>query len=162
MSGELRKSIYRAKRSGATKVRVSTLIDERLYRSVLRLAIEKFGVQRGAMSYAVEEALAWWLAHASGAHIGAHNPRPTTQDVFKKVAADLKLDFDGYLPKSIPCNMMLDSIMRALGIKYRSAVEWLYKFYVEGLVKPLSPKMTPTKPWDVKKVRVWEIAAMAV
>ena len=154
-----RKSIYRSKRLGKTKVRLNICISKSLWEKVNRIAPKVFGVNRGALSYAIEEALKYWLYYADGG--SSLNPRPNVRDAWNAVVNKVRYHFDMIVPATVPHNLLLQSTMQALGVKTRSATDWIFKFYTENLIKPYSPKPAPTliKPSDTKRVRVWEIVA---
>jgi len=129
---------------------------------VSKLAVEVYGVQRGSLSYAVEDGLKLWLNHHSGTLTGTHqNPRPRVREVYNAVMNEVSLGFNLSIPNSIPNHTLLQCAMRVLNVKDRSATGWIFKFYVEGLIRPLSPSrnIRMFKPSEIRRVRIWELVA---
>jgi len=129
---------------------------------VSKLSVEIYGYQRGNLSYAVEDGLKLWLNHHSGTLTGTHqNPRPRLREIYNAVMNDVSKEFDLVIPNTIPNHTLLKCTMKALNVKARSAAGWIFKFYVEGLIKPLSPSrnIRLLKPSEIHRVRIWELVA---
>ena len=157
-----RKSTYYSKKTSKEKVKTCTYISKELFEKASKLAIEVYGVQRGGLSYAFEDGLKLWLNHHSGTLMGTHqNPRPRLREIYNAVMRDVSKEFDLMIPNTIPNHTLLKSAMKALNVKNRSAIGWIFKFYVEGLIKPLSPSrnIRLLKPSEIHRVRVWELVA---
>jgi len=155
-----RKSSYYTKRTKKKKAIVKVCISYDLFEKVSKLAPEVYGTLRGGLSDAVEEGLRIWLARHTGALFGARqNPRPTVREYYNRVTSTLVNDMN-VIPTTLPGPGLTAVVMRALDIKERAAVGWVFRFYVNGLIKPLKPPgIRLYKPSDVRRVKFWEIVA---
>jgi len=142
------------------KIRTDILISEELFENVRKIATEVYGVHRGSLSYAVEEGLRLWLLNHSGTLIGTHqNPRAPVREVYNIVMDHLS-SITNNIPTSLPTPHFTACVMRALNIKDRSACGWIFRFYVEGLIKILKPPGGKIfKPSEVRHVQTWELVA---
>ncbi|MEM2512703.1 MAG: hypothetical protein QXU81_00060 [Candidatus Bathyarchaeia archaeon] len=153
----MRRSIYKG-RTGVEKVRTIIHISRSLWERVEQVAPEIYGIHRGAISYAVEDALKHWLA----LHLeGRINPHQGIRECYNAVMNEVRKYFDLLIPSIVSTEMLLKCVMKALDVKDRSAQSWIYKFYMEELIKPLSPEPLPqiNRSSDVKRIKVWEIVA---
>jgi len=154
----MRRSVYICKRSKERKVLMKVSIPQNLYEKVLPLAVRHFGVQRGALSLAVEEALELWLA----AHTTAHtvNPRLPLRDRYNAVIRQVELEMN-CIPITIPQAVFEKCVKTAFNIKdERSVYQWIHRFYEAGLIKPLT---IPVKYWqDWRYNKSIEIVAKSV
>jgi len=160
-----RKSSYFSKKTKTEKARVTVYISDDLFEKVSKIVPEVYGTLRGGLSFAVEDSLKLWLLSHSGALLGARqNPRPAVREVYNQVMCDLSgtlgtLNPD-FIPTSLPAPGLMACVMRALNVKDRAAAGWIFRFYTEGLVKPLiPPKVTLHKPSDVLRIKSWELVA---
>ncbi len=146
----LRKSVYVSKRTGKVKVVTDISIDLDLYERAIQVAQEVYGVQRGALSLAVQEALESWLL----AHTTAHrkvNPRYQLRQYYNAVLEVIE-QLLGMVPISIPQHTFENAIMEGLNVKDRRTIRsWLHRFYVAGLIKPLTVDVKEEKDWDKNK-----------
>lgn len=156
-----RKSVYRSKKTDVEKARTLLSIPSDLFEKVSKLAVEVYGVQRGSLSYAVEEGLRLWLTQYSGTLISAHqNPRVPIRDIYNRVISEIEGCTAGMIPTTLPTSHLMAAVMRALNVKERSAASWIFRFYVDGLVKVLVPPRTKIfKSSEVTNVKVWELVA---
>lgn len=157
-----RKSTYFSKKTNKEKVRTCVHISKDLFEKVSKLAVEAYGLQRGGLSYAIEEGLKLWLSHFSGTLRGTHqNPRPRIREIYNAVMNEVSKEHDFLIPTTVPNHTLLKCVMKALNIKERSAAGWVFKFYVEELIKPLRPSrnMRLLKSSEIYRVIVWELVA---
>jgi len=162
MERKPRKSIYFSKKTKTKKVWTHIYITEDLFEMVAKTVPVVYGVQRGGLSFAVEDGLKLWLAQNSGALLGARqNPRPAVREVYNRVMSDLRITLNSdFIPTSLPAPGLIACVMRALNVKDRAAIGWIFRFYVEGLVKPLKPPGVKLyKPIDGRGVQSWELVA---
>jgi len=156
-----RKALYVSKKTKQEKVLTNVCIPSDLFEKVSKKAPEVYGVVRGALSYAVEEGLSLWLLNHSGALMGTprQNPHKPLRDVYNAVIWDLEKNV-GSVPITLPHRMFLPCVMRALNVKERAALGWLYRFYTEGLIKSYNPPgINILKPTEIRYVVVWELVA---
>jgi len=153
----VRKSVYHSKRVDTKKVKTIVYIPQDLWEKISSMAPKIYGINRGALSYAVEEGLKYWLTYHSD--FAKSNPRPSIREVYNGVMKWI-FERNGYKPDRIKTSDLIKSVMCALNIKMRSAKDWIFKFYVEGLIKPyIPPKIELIKPSQIRSVRIWEIVA---
>jgi len=152
-----RKSVYVSKRLGKVKVKTLVYIDTDLFERVAAIAPKVFGVQRGALSYAVEDALRLWLQVHTQAH-RALNPSLNLREKYNAVIDCIESEM-GFVPVSVPQSIFEACIRKTLGVKTdRTVHEYLHSFHQAGFVKPLTIER-PTKPSDWKKNRSIELVA---
>ncbi len=145
-----RRSVYRSKKTGVEKVETSILIDKKLFESVRKLATDVYGLDRGAFSLAVQEALeAWQLAHTK-THKST-NPRYSLRLIYNSVMQVVE-ELIGVVPVTIAQHTLENAISEALNIKdRRSVIGWLHRFYVAGLIKPLTVDIAKESDWKRNK-----------
>ena len=150
MAGARRRSIYISRRTGERKVRTDVMIPEDLYINALKAAIDVYGRRRGAFSLAVQEALEAWLAARAGAR-RRPNPRAPIREVYNRVL-DVIQETWGEVPITFPQRNLEDAIADALNIKdRRSILGWIHRFYVAGLIKPLTVDVKEESDWRRNK-----------
>jgi len=141
------------------KVHLHVLIDKELYEKVSVLAPKVYGVVRGALSCAVEEALEYWLS----AHTTAHrvNPRLPLRERYNAVVKCIELEY-GMVPITIHQIFLEKCIADTFNVKDpRSIYGWLHRFYLAGLIKPLTIEK-PLKPSDWSRNKTIELVAKKV
>jgi len=94
-----RKSVYRSKLTGSEKVKTVVYIPKDLFERVISLAVQVYGVQRGALSLAVTEALEMWLALHTQQRTRV-NPRLPLRDRYNAVMECLRAEV-GTIPITI-------------------------------------------------------------
>jgi len=153
---EKRRSIYVKKTSKEIEVKTQVYIPKDLYEKVSSLAPKVYGIYRGALSRAVVEGLELWLFYRvkqtpSGVVIHT-NPRLPLRDRYNAVLQCIDLEFAG-IPITVPQKAMERCIMETFNIKdYRSIYGWLHRFYLAGLIKPLTiPKIEKPSQWKNNK-----------
>mgnify|MGYP000580738716 CR=1 FL=1 len=146
-----RKSVYVCKRDGRVKVKTLVWIDKELFEQVASMAPRVYGVQRGALSLAVEEALRYWLqVHTQP--LTRTNPRPTTREVYARVMKQVEL-LIGFRPLKVRRPVLEQAIRIVRQIRdERSVQRWITSFCDEGLMKPLDSG-------DPRKAMVFELVA---
>jgi len=141
------------------KVHLHVLIDKELYEKVSVLAPKVYGVVRGALSYAVEEGLEYWLATHTTAH--RVNPRLPLRERFNAVLKCIELEM-GIIPITLHQSVMEKCIAETYNIKDpRSIYGWLHRFYQAGLIKPLTIE-NPQKPSEWSRNKTIELVARKV
>lgn len=146
----------RKKKKKNNKVHLHVVIDAELYSKVKELASKVYDCHRGALSYAVEEALELWLA----AHANAHrvNPRLPLRERYNAVIECIELE-QGYIPYTIHQSVFEKCIMNTFNVKDpRTVYGWLHRFYQAGLIKPLTVEKI-YKPSDWARNKIIEIVA---
>lgn len=144
-----RKSIYRSKRTGEEKVITTVVLPRDLFERVERAAYEAYGLHRGSLSLAVREALEAWLQARAGAR--SPNPRPDVREAYNKVLDSVEAKL-GAVPISVPQHVFEAAIADALNIKdRRSIIGWMHRFYVAGLIKPLTVDVREEADWRRNK-----------
>jgi len=143
-----RKSKYYSKRNGLEKVITVVYIRKDLFEKVRTIASQVYGVHRGAISMAVEDALEQWIAVRANAR--KVNPRPSTRDTYNVVLNELEGMF-GHIPITVHQEDFKNAIMRALDVKERTAIEWMHRFYVSGLIKPLTVPVREKRHWKANR-----------
>jgi len=159
-----RKSVYQCKMTGEEKIRTIVYIPKELWQEVSDIATKIYGVQRGAISYAIEDALSLWLLKTRNENSNFNFIRRDTRSIYIKVLNAVRLtQNDLSLPKRIPHPNLLKCVMKALNVKERSALSWIFKFYSDELIKPYTPtpiqKITIRKPSDVSHVKFWDLTS---
>ena len=156
----LRRGRRRRKRfNGNDKVHLHVMISRELYTKVKELASRVYDCHRGALSYAVEDALELWLA----AHTQAHrvNPRTPLRERYNAIIECIELEL-GNVPVTIHQLFVEKCIMECFDIKDpRSVYGWLHRFYQAGLIKPLTIERA-FKPRDWARNKAVEIVAKRV
>ena len=108
-------------------------IDEELYKQLVAIAPQIYGTTKGSLSYAVEEALRYWLYPR--AHTSIHrNPRPTIAIVFAQVVQKLR-EFYNFTPKEVPEYELDQAIAEVRGSDPRTIDKWKSAFLKSGLIK---------------------------
>lgn len=154
-----RKSVYRSKLTGSEKVKTVVYIPKDLFERVISLAVQVYGVQRGALSLAVTEALEMWLALHTQQRTRV-NPRLPLRDRYNAVMECLRAEV-GTIPITIHQLFLEKCISNVFNIKDpRSIYGWLHRFYIAGLIKPLTVKVT--KPSDWARNKAVELVARAL
>ena len=122
--------------------------DKDLFEKVSSLATKVYGIQRGALSLAVEEGLQYWLQlHTQP--LTRVNPRPTTREVYEKVMNRVEFIM-GFKPIKVTRTVLEQAIMQVRKIRDpRSIQNWINIFCSEGLMKPLDAK-------DPRKAQIFE------
>ena len=145
-----RRTAYVSKRTGVRKVRTDIMLPEDLFVNVVKTAIDVYGTKRGALSLAVQEALEAWLLARTRAH-RKPNPRASIREVFNRVL-DVIYETWGQVPITFPQRNLEDAIRDALDIKdRRSVLGWIHRFYVAGLIKPLTVDVKEEADWKRNK-----------
>ena len=154
-----RKSVYKSKLTGSEKVKTVVYISKPLFEKVVSLAVQVYGVQRGALSLAVEEALELWVSLHTQQHTRT-NPRMPLRDRYNAVMECIRAEV-GTIPITIHQLFLEKCISNVLDIKDpRSIYSWLHRFYMAGLIRPLTIKVA--KPSDWAKNKAVELVAKAV
>jgi len=145
----MRRSVYRSKKTGEEKVKTQVYIRRSLYEKVVPYAVKHYGVQRGALSMAVEEALELWLStHATTRRI---NPRLPLRDRFNAFIRQVEMEMN-CVPVTIPQAVAEKCIKEAYNIKdMRMVYQWLHRFYEAGLIKPLTIDVLRWRDWQRNK-----------
>jgi len=152
-----RKSVYESKKLKKVKVKTLVYIDSDLFEKVVLVATKVYGVQRGALSYAVQEALELWLAEKT-LEKRAPNPSKSIRDKYNAVL-DCIEDERGLVPITIRQIEFETCIKKALNIKTDKTVrEYIHTFYQLGLIKPLTIDVA-LSPSDWKKNKAIELVA---
>lgn len=151
-----RKSLYVCKKTKERKVITTISIKEDIYKQVSKLAHEVYGFERGAFSYAVEEALQYWLETHTAAHMKT-NPPPTIRERYNAVMRELR-KMKGFIPVKTSKIDFEKAIMSAFNVADpRTIRKWLHTFFKMGFIKPLGIKVLSEKSW--KNVLAVEIVA---
>lgn len=133
-----KRKVYVLKREGKEKVMVTAYIDKELYDQLLTVAPRFYGCNRGAISYAIEEALRQWLAPR--VHTQVHtNPSDKIRTRFRAVMERVK-ELLGlpYAPKEVPSKALEIAIAQACGTDPRTIRKYMSLFERVGLIKRLS------------------------
>ncbi|RLG83316.1 MAG: hypothetical protein DRO39_08585 [Thermoprotei archaeon] len=156
----LRRGRRRRKRfNGNDKVHLHVMISRELYTKVKELASRVYDCHRGALSYAVEEALEMWLATHTQAH--RVNPRMPLRERYNAVIRCLEFEMDE-VSRVVHQVFLERCIMNEFDVKDpRTVYGWLHRFYQAGLIKPLTVER-PLKPRDWARNRVVELVAIRV
>jgi len=156
-----RKSVYVSKRTGKAKVVTVITIDPELFEKVMSLAPKVYGIQRGALSNAIEDALRLWLYEYARNVKRASNPPSNIRDKYNKVIECIENE-KGFVPITVKQTDLEKCIRDALGVKTdRTVREYLHTFYQLGLIKPLTIE-NPTSPSEWKNNKAIEIVAKRV
>ena len=132
------------------KVALQVLIPYKLYEKVLRVAVEVYGVQRGALSMAVTEALEMWLAAHTHQHTRT-NPRLPLRERYNAVMECVRAEV-GTIPITIHQLFLEKCISNTFNVKdMRTVYGWLHRFYMAGLIKPLTVKVSKPSDWARNK-----------
>jgi len=141
------------------KVHLHVVINEEIYHKVRELASKVYECHRGALSYAVEEALELWLA----AHAKTHrvNPKLPLRERYNAVMECIELE-QGYIPYTIHQSIFEKCIMNSFDVKdSRTVYGWLHRFYNAGLIKPLTIEKVD-RPSDWSRNKMIEIVAKKI
>lgn len=131
-----RKSIYKCKMTKTEKVITTITIRKDIFDRVIEIAPKIYGVQRGALSLAVEEALEYWLGLHSH-QITPLNPRPSTRIIYQKMKNHIQFIL-GFVPIKVHREILEQAIRAVRGIRSDRAVSnWILAMCAEGLLKPL-------------------------
>ena len=152
-----RKSVYVSKRTGEKKIKTIVYLPEEVFRKANELAARLYpNLRRGAFSQLVTDALKFFIAEHTQVRAKI-NPRPSTRELMQRIYDLMMIDYDLSPPPTIRNVKLKYYVARARGIKDpRSIASWIYKLYVDGLIKPLN---TVIKDWrDCKENGiVWEL-----
>jgi len=134
------------------RVKFSTKVDEELLNKFRVKAVEVYGMTRGSLMYALEEAMKMWLNAHETAHIRS-NPKPNVKEVFREVVQYLKEQYfpTGYIPSIVPRKFLEEAIMSVRNVKDPRAIQnWLSAFASQGLIK------YDTRMFTLKTVKAFE------
>jgi len=155
-----RKSVLKLKTTGKVKVKFSTTVDAELFERFRKVANEVFGLQRGALEYALEEAMQLWLYERAGARRST-NPPMNIRERYNAVLECIENE-KGFVPISIRQPEFEKCIRDALKVKTeRTVLEYLHTFYQLGFIKPLTIE-NPSSPSEWRKNKAVEIVAKKV
>jgi len=156
-----RRSIYVCKTTGVEKVRTTVTIRRDLYEKVIELAHRVYGLQRGALERAIEDALEMWLMHHVGGAGAAANPRAPLKERYNAVMECIEEEL-GTVPATVPQIHLERCIADRFNVKdERSILGWIHRFYMAGLIKPLTIERV-LRPRDWKRNTAVEIVAKRV
>ena len=156
-----RKTVYVSKKTGSEKIILQIAISEDAYNKLLKIALDWYPkLERGRISYTIEEIIdTIWALHTQK-HTKPINPRNTTREAWNRVIGEIEKIYNFTIPNRIPNTELWMCVMSGLGIKDpRSVRGWILKFLSEGLIKPLQPVSNLTKVKMNWKF-LWEIVSI--
>lgn len=156
----LRKSVYVCKTTGEIKVSTHVTIRKEIFDRVIAVAPLVYGIQRGALERAIEDALELWLQLRVNKTGIVTNPRSPLRERYNAVIECIEEEV-GMVPITIHQLFFERCISNTFNIKDpRSIYGWLHRFYQAGLIKPLTVKVSDPKDW--KRNKSIEIVAKRV
>jgi len=151
------------------KRQINVLIDEKLYRKLVKIAPLYYGKGRGGISAIVEEALRQFLSGLEAAHTKHKtilykntliNPPMSVREEFNRFIETVRNEL-GYVPPAMKTRLarafMIEAFRRAKD--ERTQNKKLHNWYLMGFIKPLPHDIKPQSPNDWSKVPSIEIVA---